>query len=163
MLNQFTIQPQEKSEWCWAAVAVSIDKYFNPRSSLTQCEIATRVIGKDCCKNGSSCNEAETLIRALQDIRRWKRTINGFVTFQEVKQELDALRPVCARILWPDGYAHFVVLVGYEVLHSGARHVDIADPWNPSSTVDFDQFTTAYLGDGKWVDTYLVTESSKQN
>lgn len=163
MLNQFTIQPQEESEWCWAAVAVSIDKYFNPGSPLTQCEIASRVIGHDCCNNGISCNDAETLIQALRAINRWKRTVNGPVPFQLVKQELDAGRPVCARIKWKDGYAHFVVLVGYEVLSSGAVHVDIADPWNPSTTVDFDHFATAYFGDGTWADTYLVTESSKQS
>lgn len=164
MLNQFIIQPQQKSEWCWAAVAVSIEKYFNPRSSLTQCEIARRVTGhQNCYAQGPSCNQAETLIKALEEIRRLKRIMNGPASFNEIRQELDAGRPVCARISWQDGYAHFVILVGYEILRSGERHVDIADPWNPSSTVDFDQFQGAYFGDGEWVDTYLVTESSKQN
>ncbi len=161
MPSQFQIESQTESEWCWAAVAVSIEKYFNPRSTLTQCQVARRVIAEDCCNGPAECNDAETLIQALQGLNRWKRTLDGAATFQQVKQELDARRPVCARIAWPDGYHHFVILVGYEVLQSGARHLQVADPWNPSSTVDFDEFKSAYCGDGTWVDTYFVTESSK--
>ena len=35
-----TIQRQEMSEWCWAAVSVSVDRFFRPDSTHTQCEIA---------------------------------------------------------------------------------------------------------------------------
>jgi hypothetical protein len=35
-----TVQRQEKSEWCWAAVSASVDRFFRPDSAHTQCEIA---------------------------------------------------------------------------------------------------------------------------
>jgi Papain-like cysteine protease AvrRpt2 len=164
MPTQFQIEPQQQSEWCWAAVAVSIDKYFSPNSTRTQCEIAGLVLGSGnaCCNNaGANCNHPATLVAALQKIYRWSRTIDRPLRFEEIRQELDARRPVCARIQWKGGSAHFVVLVGYDVLQSGARHVVVEDPLNPSSTIDYDEFKTAYYGDGTWVDSYLVTESKK--
>jgi hypothetical protein len=161
--TQFQIESQQKSEWCWAAVAVSIDKYFNPNSTRTQCQIAERVLNAQNCCNAAAdnCNQPATLIEALQKINRWSRTLDRPLRFDEIRQELDAGRPVCARIQWTGGGDHFVVIAGYEVLRSGALHVFVEDPVNPSSTVDYDEFKTAYYGDGAWVDSYLVTESKK--
>jgi hypothetical protein len=163
MPGQFVIQPQERSEWCWAAVAVSIERYFDPQSALTQCAIANAVLGSEkvCCQNGSGCNEAATLISALQQINRLKRILTRPLTFPELQRELDAGLPVCARIRWKGGHAHFIVLVGYRVLPPRTQHVDVEDPFNPSGTVAFDTLRDAYYGNGEWIDTYLVTPSSK--
>jgi hypothetical protein len=162
MPDQFQIETQEKSEWCWAAVAVSIDKYFDSKSPLKQCDIAKRVLGNDkCCNGGDDCNKAMTLIGALNSIKRLSSTLTSPLSFELVRRELDAGRPVCARIKWNGGGAHFVVITGYEILPSGARHVDVADPHSPDTTVDYDDLRNAYYGDGTWVDTYLVTNSSK--
>jgi hypothetical protein len=37
------MQYQESSEWCWIAVATSINHFYNPASSVTQCQIMTTV------------------------------------------------------------------------------------------------------------------------
>ena len=158
MPGQFQIERQEQSEWCWAAVAASIDNYFNPKSPRTQCKIASLVIGQDCCDE-ADCNQLETLIDALKDIHYLSRTIVGTVSFEEIQKEINRRRPVCARIEWTGGGAHFVVISGYEVLPSGARHVYIDDPFNTPSIVDYDEFKTAYCGDGEWKDTYLVRQN----
>jgi hypothetical protein len=160
----FQIESQQQSEWCWAAVAVSIDKYFNSNSTRTQCKIAGLVLKnvQNCCDEAATnCNQNASLITALQKINRWSRTLNRPLRFDEIRQELNAGRPVCARIQWKGGGDHFVVIAGYEVLQSGALHVFVEDPLNPSSTVEYDEFKTAYYGDGEWVDSYLVTESKK--
>jgi hypothetical protein len=162
MAGQFQIETQEKSEWCWAAVAVSIDKYFNSKSTLTQCEVANRVLGgENCCKSNGNCNQPETLIDALNSVKRLSSTLTGPLSFELVRGELDAGRPVCARIKWSGGGAHFVVITGYQLLTSGARHLEVVDPFNPNSTIDYDDLCNAYYGDGTWADTYLVTSSAK--
>ena len=37
------MQYQQTSEWCWIAVATSIDHFYNPSSTTTQCELMTIV------------------------------------------------------------------------------------------------------------------------
>jgi hypothetical protein len=154
MPGNFQIETQEKSEWCWAAVAVSIEKYFNSKSDLTQDKVAEKVLG-------NKRNEPATLIKALNSVKRLSATLTSPLSLDLVRAELDAGRPVCARIKWSGGGAHFVVITGYQLLQSGARHVDVADPFNPNSTLAYDDFCNAYFGDGTWVDTYLVTNSAK--
>jgi hypothetical protein len=157
------LQHQEQVEWCWAAIAVAIDKYFNPSSSLRQCDVANRVVRRDdCCGAGAGttdCNVAEKLQDALASIGRSRGAIPQAYSFEEVQTEIDAGRPVCARIEWASGGAHFVALDGYRVLPSGAQHIHVADPLNPPSEVDFDEFKSAYHGEGTWTGTYLVRGS----
>jgi hypothetical protein len=49
------MQYQETSEWCWIAVATSINHFYYPASSVTQCELATAVLQKFCGLVGSAC------------------------------------------------------------------------------------------------------------
>jgi Papain-like cysteine protease AvrRpt2 len=162
MPELFKIETQKKSEWCWAAVAVSIEKYFNPKSTLTQCEVAKEVLD---AKN-KECSDPEINLPASLTIALHQRgwlsgKMNSPLSFDLVRQEIDAGRPVCARIKWNGGGAHFIVLTGYEILQSGARHLDVADPLNPNTTVDYDAVRDNYYGEGQWVATYLVTNSAK--
>lgn len=193
----FRIQRQEQSEWCWAAVAVSVERFFDPHSKLTQCEVANKVIPKlpkqvppivfppsdcgcccHCCCNPESCNHPAELKLALQLIYKWRTTLSqcvaqqtpaggnpsppptivstGTLTFEEVCREIDRRRPIGVGITWDSGGGHFVVIRGYRLLSSGARQVYVADPLNPSSLVDFDEFTFSYFGDGEWTETDLV-------
>lgn len=155
------MQKQEQSEWCWAAVALSIEKYFNSKSTLTQSEIARKVLEKTTpglnFSDVASYNVPAKLSDALRAIGRLRGNPAGRVRFDEISGEIDARRPVCARIQWNGGSSHFVVFAGYEVLRSGARHAIVADPRFPDSMVDFDEFQDSYHGDGKWVETFFVT------
>jgi hypothetical protein len=38
-----SMQYQESDEWCWIAVATSINHFYHPASSWTQCQVMTRV------------------------------------------------------------------------------------------------------------------------
>jgi hypothetical protein len=159
----FSIQTQQQIEWCWAAVAVSIDKYFNPASIATQCQVASDVTGGGCCgpaANGNVCNQPEKLQDALRSVNRFRTDYTHSLKFPEVKQEIDDGRPVAARIQWASGAkgtgeGHFVVIDGYRIL-SGASHLHVSDPLNPSCWVDFDEFTDNYQGEGTWDASFLV-------
>ena len=174
----FGIERQQQSDWCWAAVAVSVERYFDPASTLEQCEIANKVIPKeyptdpapeiDSCDHPEPYNKPADLKLALEDIHKWRTTLNrlvaaggtivspGTLTFEAIRQEIDRGRPICAAISWYSGGGHFVVLSGYRMLGSGARQVYVQDPLNPSALVDLDEFSFAYYGDGEWTATHLV-------
>jgi Papain-like cysteine protease AvrRpt2 len=161
----FSIQTQQQKEWCWAAVAVSIDKYFNPASTWTQCQVASNVTGSRCCGPAPAagvdpCDQAEKLQDALTVVSRLRSTYGRALQFPAVKREIDSGRPVAARIQWTtgdpgEGQGHFVVVDGYRIL-PGAVHLHVSDPLNPSCWVDFDEFTNNYQGDGEWNASFLV-------
>jgi len=158
-MGAFKIQTQEQLNWCWAAVGVSIDKYFSPQSTRTQCQLAGQVLGGDCCSNSDSCDLAEGLEDALNVTGTLKQARGGIaLDFDDIRQEIEAGRPVCARIGWqPDETrGHFVVIRGYSVSSAGEPWVDIADPYYLDSTIPYDEFVNAYLDAGVWTDTFLV-------
>ncbi len=151
----FQMETQQESEWCWAAVAASVDHYFNPGSSLTQCEIASQVTGGDSCAKPASFDEPERLQDALSAVEKLRNT-TGPLMFEQLQAELDADRPVCVRIEWLGGGSHFVAIRGYQLMTSGIRTIEVADPYFADPTVDFDLFPSQYHGGGTWTATYLT-------
>ena len=158
----FQMEKQDESEWCWAAISASVDHYFEPDSSQTQCEIVGKVLDvRDSCKDEAKYDEPAELQDALNIVHRLRK-VTGRLTFEELQAEIDAGRPVGVRILWDggDGAAHFVAVSGYQALSSGIRTIDVADPFYPDSTDDFDLFPAAYHGGGQWTTTYLTTDNT---
>lgn len=153
--TSFQMETQCESEWCWAAVSSSVDHYFQPGSYSTQCGIASQVIPGNCCEHPDRFDQPEMLQDALDAVGRL-RGITGLLTFDQLQAEINADHPVCIRIAWDDGGAHYVALTGYQVLTSGVRTVDVADPFYANSTEDFDMFPSYYHGGGRWTASFLT-------
>jgi len=164
----FPIEKQLESEWCWAAVSCTTDHFFDTASTLTQCTIATEVLNPlNCCGgDAEKCNQAMRLQDALQPIGRLGNTIEGSLPFLELKSEIDADRPVAVRIAWFGGGAHFVLICGYELMQSGTRILQIADPFYGDEVdnqyfgiweIDYDLFPESYQDGGDWTTTFFVT------
>ena len=160
----FSMQLQQQTEWCWAAVAASIAAYFNSSGPSggpwRQCEVANTVRKQTtCCQNGSSanCNHDDYLDSALTAVKHLAGPVNpSTISYADISQEVDNNRPVAVRIGWYGDGGHFVVLGGYDD-SGGAQIVDVEDPRYGPSTYDYTQFCTAYQsGTGKWTDTYPI-------
>src|SRR5437867_2038718 len=129
----FQIEKQLQDKWCWAAVSVSVDHYFSPGSTFSQCRIARDVLGGlPCCGAPDTCNTPASLRAALDDVGRFRDRLPRPLLFDEIRQEIDARSPVCVRIGWNGGGGHFVVISGYRELASGAQLVEVSDPLFPS-------------------------------
>ncbi|MEB2360098.1 MAG: hypothetical protein OZ929_02090 [Bryobacterales bacterium] len=160
------MQEQDADQWCWAAVSVSLEHYFFPISTTSQCQMAQDVLGAaDCCSDREVCNQPRKLQEALDVIRRKTAKLPRRLTFQtlpqplgfpDIRREIDAGFPVCARIGWAGGGGHFVVVSGYRQSPSGDSKVDVADSLFGESTTDFDEFLSAYRDSGQWTATFLV-------
>jgi hypothetical protein len=171
MPNPFQIETQQKHNWCWAAVSDTVAHYFFKGVNLTQAQIAKETLGAS-CSNPDGCDVPARLEDALRSADKLLkpllpgRSLNTqlllgrFLTFEAIRSEIDAGRPVCVRIQWSgeDG-GHFVMISGYSVSASGEEWVDVADPFYEDSIVPYDQFVTAYLNAGEWSDTYLVSHN----
>ncbi len=151
----FVMQGQECTNWCWAAVAVSICRYYNPNCNWTQCTLVNAELSRtDCCLNPlckAGCNIAWFLDRALSrtgNLRLWS---SGAASFTDVSNEIDSDHPIGVRIAWTGGGAHFVAIYGY---HSSLNMVAVADPWGPQySDVVYSTFVASYQGSGSWSET----------
>jgi hypothetical protein len=156
--GSFDMEHQEEGNWCWAAVSASVDRYFDPAKALAQCAIASKVLAvKDCCYDKDAHNEGAALEDALGAVNRQRgEAQSGSIKFEKLQSEIDSEMPVCVRIGWTKGGAHFVSLYGYRIWDSGARTIEVGDPWYGNSTQDFDQFPAYYRGGGQWTDTFLT-------
>ncbi|QYF93256.1 C39 family peptidase [Massilia sp. PAMC28688] len=153
----FEMQAQTQSNWCWAATAVSVSRYFWRWSTWTQCRVANAELGqRGCCGDPSqaACNVPWYLDRSLTRTRNFV-SITGAVSFEQVRAEIDKGRPVGARIGWSGGGGHFMVIYGYSTI-GGGEYFDIDDPIYGKSHLPVSEFTSGYQGTGSWTHTYFL-------
>ena len=166
------MQRQKMPEWCWAAVSVSVDLFFRPNSSHTQCELAGSALNLQCCDGGRpaesvQCNAPHALAAVLGRLHLLAGDpLQKTLTFDQVRKEIDAGRPICVLIKWldkngqPGPRGHFIVIDGYRVTPAQKQFVSIADPLYGSSEMDYSQFASGHGGyhdgQGVWFATFFV-------
>jgi hypothetical protein len=111
-----------------------------------------------CCTNGASaaCNKPWYVDRALTRTGNLATGRQGRATWTTLKGEINAGRPVCARIGWQGGGGHFVLITGYD--EAGGRTVEVEDPWTGSARVPLAEFADRYQTTGSWTHTYLTRD-----
>lgn len=153
----FDMQLQTQSNWCWAATATSVSHFYWLWSTWTQCNVANGELGRsDCCNSAvpSACNVPWWLDRALTRTNNFV-SMMGQASFQQVRSEIDAGRPVGARIGWNGGGGHFMVIYGYSLV-VGVEYFDIDDPIYGKSHLTVSDFASNYQGSGTWTHTYFT-------
>jgi hypothetical protein len=145
---------QRRPSWCWAAVAKSIERYYNPNSTLTQCDIATMTLDRNCCA-GRSCDVQTSLGAALEAVGRYAR--EGPAEPDLVCDLIDRERPVGIFIAWTPTAGHFATIIGYCESASGREFV-IADPkYGLRPVREAELLDGRYRGSGKWTWLYETT------
>ncbi len=171
-----TVQKQEATEWCWAAVSVSVNRMFRPDSTHTQCELAGGVLRRQCCSGGKlahsdPCNAPHELHPVLGRLHLLAdQPIVKPLTFARLQKEIDGGRPVCVLIKWldqdgqPGNRGHFIAISGYRVTPSKKQFVAIGDPFYGPSEIEYASFSSKQGGyrDGRgvWFASFLVRNQS---
>jgi hypothetical protein len=151
----FMMEPQQQTNWCWAAVSKSVAAYYDPATTWTQCTIADGEKGRtDCCTNGSSaaCNAYGTLDTSLQRVGHLDRMLRRTVSFGDIDAAMTLGRPVGVRVAWSGGGAHFLAIIG----SLAGSFFAVDDPIYGKSDVAENAFTTMYQGSGSWTHTYYT-------
>lgn len=158
----FPIEQQQESYWCWNAVSVSVDHFFNPSSQLTQDQFAVQALDVPL----ADADQPFYLQDALTDLGLLNKFLQDqYLTFASIQQQVTAGLPVGVHIVWNEGGSHYVVIVGYGLSPAGNPQVSVADPLLGAfnvTTWDYDSFVLAYdpqyagSAEGAWVDTCLV-------
>ena len=118
-----TSQAQEKSNWCWVAVAQMIGNYKG--NYKTQSTICKEVKGSIVDEGGTNTEVAS----AIRYTTGKNVAINGVLPLTEIMNEIDNRDPVAIKMMWNTGGAHAVVVSGY----SGGQ-VQLIDPGMNCST-----------------------------
>ena len=167
---QFQIQPQEKENWCWAAIAVSVaDSFSNPaRTQDSQCLLANRVLGVGTCCPSDQAPESSDVARPLETALKAAgvrcRVVGPLPDFDAAAAEIDRNQPFCVRIGPPQGelgIGHFLVVHGYWRAPSGKNYLILADPGGGTRRrMEFEEFRNNFHLEGNtlgtWTHTYLV-------
>lgn len=168
MREHFQLETQQKLNWCWAAVTSGIAGYLG--QPVKQCAVATKALadreGLDFCRQLDPASQEKADVQlSLGDVFaampiEHERS-GGPLEFDELKAELDAGRPVCARIAWVSGGGHFVVICGYRHSKDGKmRQVFVTDPFFADSLMDYEAFRDGYQNAGEWTHTYRFRKSA---
>lgn len=160
-----SVEPQAQTEWCWAAVALGVSEFFDPTTTWTQCRIVCTELQDDsCCADGSTtaCNQPGSLEQALAITGNLQGAATPPLSQDEVAAELAAGRPVCARIGWRDGGAHFVAITAVD---TATNRLLIQDPETKSadsrgSDWQYDAFRDNYRARGEWTNSFLTQAAS---
>lgn len=152
----FSMQHQQQTNWCWAAVSTSVALFYDPASTWTQCAVANGELGRtDCCGTGASgpCNVYGFLGSSLTRVGHLDHQTGSSQTFATVRTEIDAGRPLGVRTAWSGGGAHFLCIIGYRIFE---EMLAVDDPWYGKSDVDYDTFGSSYQGSGSWTHSYFT-------
>jgi hypothetical protein len=171
----FQMQPQQKEEWCWDAVAVSVNDFLDSPGAWTQTALAENIMP---CQYSpqSDPNDPFDCVFSLDGALKVtgnldKARFNQYVTFADLKTYWACVPyPVGVRIVWDDGGgAHFIALSGYTQFSGGQQLVTVNDPaplaLGGAVKWDYDALRSYYQCPGNpqgptghWNDTYFVKQ-----
>jgi hypothetical protein len=153
----FTMFPQEQSNWCWSAVALSVSQFYNAASTwMSQCQVASSGLGVGCCPSGSNlgnCDVPWYLDRALTLTNNYNTNAAAPATVPQIQAEIAGVRPLGVRIGWSNGGGHFLCVTGWSTV-AGVDYVTVEDPIYAQSTLPYSSFCSNYQGSGAWTHSY---------
>ena len=166
----FTIEQQQCSEWCWAAVTAAVCRCYGDATPTRQCEVANLVLKlpidncTDCdCQNNPSaaCNQPKNLALALDAVQHDRgNPVDGISTlaFEDVKDDIDNGRPIVVRVTLEESVASGHAVAIYEYTDDGM--VSIADPMHAGNKISV-RFADFVAGGptalhGTWQAAYLT-------
>lgn len=159
VLLDWQLPIQQLSRWCWASIAVEAGKYYQT-GRWQQHEIVSAVLEIDCANYKSDteiaqkCNKNMTLDKALSFVGCFSHWSLGKPSFERIQFEINHGHPVCVRVEWYKGGAHYAVIKGYNIQ---TCEISIEDSLYGHSVCSFEQFPNKYWnGGGTWTDTFWM-------
>ncbi|WP_374138155.1 papain-like cysteine protease family protein [Sphingomonas sp.] len=150
----FSMQKQQKSNLCWAAVGASVGNYYWGTGSYTQCGIANICQNKStCCNDLDGCNTDGVLDKALQAAKSFDSMAAGTASFAVLQRRVDIGQPVGTRVAWFTGGAHFTMISGY---NTDGNKIDVQDSWYGPTTIAYAAYPAKYHDGGSWSHTYFT-------
>lgn len=155
---KFIIQQQAMSNWCWAAVATSMFKYYRPTSPITQPRFVSDILQIPQCNSPqlpAVCNKQFSLVAAL----KWLHIYDGWENKPShpdtIHGALMEQRPVGLLLFNTVNQGHFVVASGIDITPAGTI-LTFKDPIGASTRhVPYAMLVNGFEG-STWTKTYFT-------
>ncbi|HGY1008156.1 TPA: papain-like cysteine protease family protein [Aeromonas salmonicida] len=148
---ELSLALQEKANWCWAAIVLSLADYFD-LGACSQSGIAG-LCEPDANKDRQN-GERLPLNQALDAVGCQYYWTPGKPSFPRLMAQINHGLPLCARIQWHCGLGHFVLIYGYQ---ASPQMLWVADSNDGSSLQGFNDFPKNYGNrSGVWTETYWM-------
>ena len=155
--------------WCWLAVAASVDDYYvQPAKVREQCDMAHLIIPTtgSCCGHATlpkECDKAGDLAVALgrsPGVDRLRRHVPNLAGASDIRTEVFNHRPLGVKITIideDDRTVHALAIVNAYLDPRGDTRLELRDPDNPSATISIKHGdTTVGRWDVNWDRTYFT-------
>lgn len=153
----FAVRVQDRTEWCWAALTQGV-LANNQGTQLSQCEIASIFLAKQCCGDSGAENRPQKLSEVLTKFALLDgQPIYGPVPEARVIDEIDRGRPVCILLDFTTR-AHVVGICGYKRGFDGALRLLIMDSRSGAPAIETAANPFKYDG-AYWGWTYLTSRT----
>jgi hypothetical protein len=152
----FVQLPQPNAYWCWAAMALSVLKFYKPGNNRLLCGLVNEIFQlKTCCQTPTptQCLDGYDTGAAMNHLSVLAQTNAGPPDYRLVVAEIDNNRPVAVDITWFAGGGHSLSIYGY--LYDNQQQIfalRVGDPWQAfgNSWVPYDLFPGCYHGGASW-------------
>jgi hypothetical protein len=100
-----TVDPQQQTQWCWAAVSNSVSHFYDPNSTWTQCTVVDAELGQQLLHDRKlrGLQPARFLDWALTRVGCLQSMSAGTLPFVTLRSLMNADTPPCARQGWAGG------------------------------------------------------------
>ncbi len=138
----FEMDAQEGKLLCWAAIAVSVKRFYTPRFSVSQIDFARSV-------HGDNFDQVCSPLKAMAHIGLDYIETIGILPKEVLLQHMENGNPILACMRYFIGW-HLVVIHG--VTTKG--EILIADPMHGQSSYNYLDFVRAYRVHYQWTQSY---------
>ena len=160
--NEFSIEKQQMSNWCWAACTVSIHRFYEKDPAFSQRQLVAKVLQMPICtkpKPLPPCNKTFDFGKALHALGHlFGNSIDSPLLPLELNSELESGRPVGCQMDIPQIGGHVVIVISGKQDNSGNLFLQVADPSDASILgMSFSALRNNFRGiGGRWVRSYFT-------
>jgi ABC-type bacteriocin/lantibiotic exporter with double-glycine peptidase domain len=145
LLLPFQLEPQQGHLQCWAAVAVSLGRYYQRCHVPSQQEFARQVLGPN-------CDQVCPPLQALAQMQLSYQEQSGVLPLPRLRAELAAGHPLLAAMRYFVGW-HLVVIYGIEQ----DDRLWLADPQYGEQCIPYQQLQQQYRQYYSWSHSYVFS------
>ena len=142
---------QEQSNWCWAATALGILRYYEPANRTSQCQAVNGILKTfGACQDPGNprVNKAWYVDTSLAHFGNLAGDgTYGALSFERLTAQIQNRRPVVVRVGWYGGGGHFMAVNGFS--GGSSDLVSITDPSYGKTLMSYYGFCKSYQGSGR--------------
>lgn len=150
-------EKQQGENWCWAALAKIIYHFYFGKN-IDQKNVAAKLFNVS-IKNLYAIKKIKkkydknmVLHEALEAVSCFSHWSLGKPTLERIQFEINNGKPICCRVEWYKGNAHYVIVHGYNIY---SKELYIMDSQVGESKISYDDFPKNYRENGgAWTETF---------